>query len=306
MEERILLSVVIATFNSGLMTCKSLNALTSQTLSHGKFEIIVVDNNSTDDSLNQIKEFTKKYDYISVYTETKQGVSNARNRGIEEASGEYILFLDGTKQAGENIIQLVMDHFLNQKPEPLSVGGRYVPRFEGKKPFWFDDSFEIRDWGDKQRFLNAEEARTGFVGGVCAFRKDLLLKVNGFNPNLGPSGNKARGGEEPDLYRKISELQSDNTETIFYDPDIKVYTRVPKERLTLRYRLQRGFGFGVSARDASARRRSLPKYLASSPMPFIATFSHVQDIFGKQVKLSTKLVMLFCQVAWYAGYYWTR
>lgn len=305
MEDKILLSVVIATFNAGMMTCKSLNALTSQTLSHGKFEIIVVDNNSTDHSLSQIKKVSDKYDYIRVYIETKQGVSNARNRGIKEASGEYILFLDGTKQAGENIIQLVMDDFLNQNPEPLSVGGRYVPRFETRKPFWFEDSFEIRDWGNKKRFLTPEEAYTGFVGGVCSFRKGLLLKVNGFNPHLGPSGNKPRGGEEPDLYRKIFELQPDNTKTIFYDPDIKVYTRVPKERLTLRYRLRRGFGFGVSARNAS-QRRSLPKYLASIPMPFIVTFSHVQDIFDKQVKLSTKLVMLLCQAAWYAGYYWTR
>ncbi len=196
-------------------------------------------------------------------------------------------------------MQLVMDNFFNQKPEPLSVGGQYVSRFEAKKPFWFDDSFEIRDWGDKKRFLTPEEAYTGFVGGVCSFRKDLLLKVNCFNPNLGPLGNKPRGGEEPNMYRRIYELQADNTKTIFYDPDIKVYTRVPKERLTPKYRLQRGFGFGVSARDASERRRSLPKYLASIPMPFITTFSHVQCIFGKQFKLSTKLVMLLCQTAWY-------
>lgn len=305
MENKVLLSIVIPTFNAGTMTCRSLDQLTTQSLSHGNFEIVVIDNNSTDDTFDKIEKYTRQYDYISLYSEKNQGISHARNRGIKEASGEYILFLDGTKQAGENIIQLVMDAFLNQKPEPLSVGGRYVPRFEAPKPFWYDDSFEIRDWGEEKRFLQPSEAYVGFVGGVCAFKKDLLIRVKCFNPNLGMSGNKLRAGEEPDLYRKIYELQPDNTQTIFYDPDIKVYTRVPKERLTLRYRIRRAFGFGISTRSA-LEKRALTKYLLSIPLPLIKPFSHVPETFRKPLKPSTKLAIILFQASWYAGYYWKR
>lgn len=116
MEDKIVLSVAIPTFNADLMTRKCLNALTSQTLVHGKFEIIVVDNNSTDDTLDQIKGISEKYNYISVYVETKQGISNTRNRGIKEASGEYILFLDGTNRRAKTSCSLLWITFSTRNP----------------------------------------------------------------------------------------------------------------------------------------------------------------------------------------------
>lgn len=301
-----LLSVVIPTFNSADMTCRSLDSLLKQTLKDGDFEIVVINNNSTDNTLERVTAYAENNPSVSVYTQKQQGISHTRNMGIEQAKGEYILFLDGTKEAGEHVVQKTMDHFRNIRPEPLSVGGRYIPRFEGKKPFWYDDQFEIRTWGNEPRFLTNEEAYTGFVGGICAFRKDLLEHVNGFDTTLGMSGGKLRAGEEPDLYRKIYELQDDNTNTIYYDPDLYVYTRVPMERLTLRYRLRRSFGFGISSR-VPLKKRGTVRYLVSLPMPFFRTIPMISTLFAKDDrKRSTKAVVIISQLAWYAGYYWTR
>lgn len=83
-------SVVIPLYNKGVHIRSTLESVLAQSLND--FEIVVIDDGSTDDSLDQV--IGAEDSRIRVICQNNQGVSAARNRGIQEANGEYIAFLD--------------------------------------------------------------------------------------------------------------------------------------------------------------------------------------------------------------------
>ena len=86
------LSVIMPVFNGSEFLERSMNSLLNQTLDN--FEIVLINDGSTDNSLEILKEYEKKYDFIKVLTQKNSGPGKARNYGINEAKGEYIAFLD--------------------------------------------------------------------------------------------------------------------------------------------------------------------------------------------------------------------
>lgn len=89
------LSVIIPLFNAAQFIEQCLHSVLKQNLPLPDYEIIVIDDGSTDNSLEIARSFAKKHKNISVYTQENKGVSVTRNRGIDLAKGEYIWFIDG-------------------------------------------------------------------------------------------------------------------------------------------------------------------------------------------------------------------
>lgn len=88
-----LVSIIIPSYNSELFISETITSVLNQT--YKNFELIIVDDNSIDDSLNIIKKFAKNDDRIKlVCLKLNSGVANARNIGLENSSGDYIAFLD--------------------------------------------------------------------------------------------------------------------------------------------------------------------------------------------------------------------
>ena len=79
-------------YNDGSLLEKSVNSVVQQTLDN--IELICVNDGSTDNSLDVLNELAKKHDFIKVLSQENQGSGKARNKGIDEAEGEYIGFLD--------------------------------------------------------------------------------------------------------------------------------------------------------------------------------------------------------------------
>ena len=94
------LTIVIATYNRAPYLLRTLKSLTNQTLAPERFEILVVNNNSTDDTKEVFARFATLYPTLSLrmVDEMQQGISYVRNRGIAEAAGEYIVFLDDDEE----------------------------------------------------------------------------------------------------------------------------------------------------------------------------------------------------------------
>lgn len=133
------ISVVIPAYNSRLTILQALDSVYSQIVkSYVKFEVIVVNDGSTDDTLNLLDNYIAKnlVENLYVYTKLNSGVSSARNLGISVASGEWIAFLDSDDIWLPNKIQLQIDvietvpdvNFIGcaRNNERLSILGRKV------------------------------------------------------------------------------------------------------------------------------------------------------------------------------------
>ena len=101
-------SVVMPVFNSGQYLSDSIESVLCQTYSD--FELLCVDNASTDDSLSVLREESEKDSRISVLQDNRRGVSNARNTGLAYASGDYVAFID----ADDFILPSLLEHALFQ------------------------------------------------------------------------------------------------------------------------------------------------------------------------------------------------
>ena len=90
------ISVVVCTFNGEKRLRKTLNALVQQAFAREDFEIILIDNNSSDGTKEVIQNFRNDHSEYSIkyFFEKHQGLSYARNRGVEEASGKILAFTD--------------------------------------------------------------------------------------------------------------------------------------------------------------------------------------------------------------------
>lgn len=108
------ISVIVPVYNSSKYLSKCLDSLVNQ--SHNCYEIIIINDGSTDDSYQIIRLYSEKYDFITVINQENSGVSSARNKGINLARGKYIMFVD----ADDWINEVALEKF-NNFAEELNV-----------------------------------------------------------------------------------------------------------------------------------------------------------------------------------------
>ena len=106
MENRPLVSVVVPTYNFGKYISKCVDSILKQ--SYDNIEIIIVNDGSTDDTKNILEELRKGNANIKVINKANEGVSTARNIGLEIASGEYIIFVDGDDYLSEDAVEYLV------------------------------------------------------------------------------------------------------------------------------------------------------------------------------------------------------
>ncbi len=90
--DNIFISIIIPAYNVSHKIDKLINSLIIQ--KYKNIEIIIVDNNSNDNTLNILREYSKKYKNIKVLSENKQGPNYARKKGFDNSKGNYIYFID--------------------------------------------------------------------------------------------------------------------------------------------------------------------------------------------------------------------
>ena len=180
------LSVIVCTYNRDKHLGRALESLIRQDFDKNNYEIIVVDNNSTDNTSEIIKNFKQKYPDFNIITalETHQGLSFARNKGIELSRGNYISFIDDDAIARKDYISKIA-FYTRKYPKIFAFGGKVLPRYEnGKEPVWMSHYIEriisIVDMGEKVKMFKKSYP----VGCNMIFKKEIFEKIGGFNTDL--------------------------------------------------------------------------------------------------------------------------
>lgn len=231
------LSVIIATYNGRESIGRCLDSFTCQTIGPSLYEVIVVDNNSTDDISRTVSKYVEAHENIFLLSESQQGVSYARNKGISAAKGRYICFIDDDAYADRRWLEGVLKAFETVNPPPVVVGGKILPYYTTDKPAWFTDALEIRSAGEHPRFLSPKECFFGFPESNFCIRKSVLDEIGGFSAALGPKADRMIFGEGIELSGRIAQRHP----YFWYDPELVVYHLVPKRNMSIKYILSRKF-----------------------------------------------------------------
>lgn len=251
------LSVIVCTYNRSHLLVSCLDSLVNQTLPVKDFEIIIVNNNSTDDTQAIAERSAEGHGNITVVNELKQGLSHARNRGWQEAKGKYVAYIDDDAKARSDWARRVADAFENIKPEPDVVGGKIIPFASGPVPEWYPGDVEILSRGEKKRFLTGDELQYGFFGSNMIFKKAILSENNGFSAQYGMRGHAVGVAEETEFFRRISK----RSPVLWYDPDIIVEHLISENNYDFRFIFRRCYQNGKALTEIEKSRIISINYL---------------------------------------------
>lgn len=121
-NNNVMVSVVIAAYNCEDFIDQCIQSLIDQT--YRNFEIICVDDGSTDSTLAKLKQYESKYDYIHVYTQKNQYAGVARNHGMKYAKGEYLLFLDSDDFFKPDLLKLTTEAAIKNNADIVVFAGQ--------------------------------------------------------------------------------------------------------------------------------------------------------------------------------------
>jgi glycosyltransferase involved in cell wall biosynthesis len=264
------LSLIISTYNRSDLLIGALQSVVQQSADPKLWECVVVNNNSTDDTLARFEEFAAKHpDFnLRIVTETTQGLSYARNRGIRESEGEYIAIIDDDERIAEEFIEAYIELF-DTTPDAMAAGGPIVAEYQTRRPRWMSCFTErpianTMYWGDKVR-----EFPKGRVpgGGNMALRRSAVRRYGVFDTSLGYVGESLLGGEECDLFERLQIAEA----KYYYVPKAVMYHIIPDRKLTPDYfeRLCRNVGKSQMCRaryyhrEGYLRRAEIVKWMAT-------------------------------------------
>jgi glycosyltransferase involved in cell wall biosynthesis len=182
------ISLVICTYNRCRYLPEALKSIQSQTLSFERFELIIIDNNSTDDTAAIAQQFIINNPQLTIRYcfEAQKGLSFARNRGIKEANAPIINYVDDDAILSPGYLEAMLQFFLVY-PHAVGAGGKVIPKYEdGREPEWMSKYLygfigKI-DFGNEIQLFTKEMKYP--VGCNMAYRKTILEKAGGFNQML--------------------------------------------------------------------------------------------------------------------------
>ena len=244
-----IISAIICTHNRAEFLYKAISSLVNQSIPKSLYEILVVDNCSTDSTAKVVHSFSSGQKVKYLY-EPRLGLSHARNTGWHNAKGKYVAYLDDDAIADEVWLEKAIETFEKTEPMPGCIGGKITGIWESSRPKWLSDqlvtALTVLNWSNETIQIH-DLNQKWLAGANIAFPLEVLKQLDGFIPYLDRVGNNLLSGGDVFLQKQIV----NEGYNCFYIPEMAVQHLVPKNRLTQKWFISRYFWQGVS--DAIAQ-----------------------------------------------------
>ena len=265
------LSLIIATYNRAQSLLRTLRSVVSQTAAPELWECVVVNNNSTDNTAEAFARFAAEnqgFD-LRMVTETKQGLSNARNAGITASVGGYIAIIDDDETLEDCYIESYIE-FFDSFPTAMAAGGAVRAEYESHRPRWMSHYTErmIANPIDLDVVVTLFPNSRVPAGGNMAFRREIFDRVGLFNPRLGRNGQSLIGGEENDLFARLRAAG----ELLYFVPNAAIYHHIPDAKLTDEYFDRLSYNVGRSKALRAQSDEEFSELMASERRKRVVTY----------------------------------
>ena len=260
-------SLIVCTYNRHAFLKETIASILQHFSGKTNYELVIIDNNSTDDTAQVVKLFLH-LPTVRYVLETNQGLSHARNRGIKEAQNEILVFLDDDIDIEPNYLDVCDEVYSN--PDVRIVGGKVLP-YNTTIPDWLPEQYyyivSVFNLGDKA--FNTDK----LMGANYSMRREAALKIGWYNIELGRKGNNLMGGEEVDYLDRARVAGY----KILYQPALIVYHKIGN-KLNQTYVYNYSFNLGKSERLMDLQRSTIKfllkciKYIGMLGLYFVYGF----------------------------------
>ena len=221
-------SIVLSTYNRAALLGPAIDRLSDQALGTPPCELVIVDNNSTDETRAVVEHRMARSPIPLQYVfEPRQGLSYARNAGIAAARADLVAFTDDDVRVAPDWVTVIKMTF-DAHPDVDCLGGRALPMWPSQPPPWLTrrhwvGPLALQDYGDRPFIVDSRRALC-LAGANLAFRKRVFDDIGWFSPDFPNS-------EDTELMLRfwVSGARA------LYVPDMVVHAEVQPERLTKRY-----------------------------------------------------------------------
>jgi glucosyl-dolichyl phosphate glucuronosyltransferase len=225
------LSIILPTYNRATSLKRAIAALLRQTAPPDTYEIVVVDNNSSDGTADVVTSFED--DRLRLVPEPRQGLSFARNAGLDAARAPIVAFTDDDVEAAPDWVETIVS-LLARHPEMDGVGGRVLPAWEDGRPRWLTREhwapLALQDHGDVRRTFD-RATPIGLIGANVAFRRDMFDRVGRFSAEVQRVKDGIGSTEDHELLTRLYAAGG----RMLYHPRMLVLARVQRDRCDRRY-----------------------------------------------------------------------
>jgi glycosyltransferase involved in cell wall biosynthesis len=248
------LLIAIPTYNRAPILEIAVRSLMQQVNVGQRWSVLIVDNNSADDTVERLARLRQHWPRLAYVTEYTRGSSAARNRALAECAADYVLFTDDECTYPIDFVDralAIVDTY-----RPVLFGGSVLPWYQQQPPAWFKAQYGSYSLPQS----SGRAGRISFSGANIGFNVNAVRAIGGFDNAYGIHG-AARGyGEETELELRI--LAQANGNRVWYDPDFHCFHLVLPNKYQwgplLKEHFQRGIARARVARSVRKSRHGAP------------------------------------------------
>jgi glycosyltransferase involved in cell wall biosynthesis len=276
------ITAILCTYNRCQSLAKALESLAASILPNSvEWEVLVVDNNSCDQTRDVVEDFCRRFPGRFRYLlETQQGKSFALNAGIREAPGGVLAFVDDDVTVDPAWLQNLTNALHNT--EWAGAGGRIILQWPPSLPKWLsvDGPLARHGFPGFDQGPVAKELIGPPFGTNMAFRKKIFEKYGAFRADLGPNPGSEIRGEDTEFGRRLIAAG----ERLRYEPSAVVFHPVPENKINKKHFLKWWFDNGrAGAREFQVRPVRQFCSLAAWTLRWMVTFEPRVRFFRKLI-----------------------
>jgi glycosyltransferase involved in cell wall biosynthesis len=229
------LTIAICTYNRAEFLDLCLRSVLNKSAKQAVYNVLVIDNNSTDQTKEVVQDFMVEHPNLKYVFEANVGLSNARNRALQQCETKWIVFIDDDVLLNPDFIERAL--FLTGQQLYIFIGGKVISKRNGDAPRWLPEN--LNNFEYPIEVLGLIEP-SFVIGANMMMQRSIAEAAGGFPTELGMKGGEIRYAEEDHLQMKLRKMGYH----IAYDPELVVTHRVHPEKFKLNWHLASSYAHG--------------------------------------------------------------